>query len=350
VAVSTTNTLLKLERSGNPDKIGNHLGNNRVTIKDSLGYAAVQQEDHYYPFGMTLGGQSWQNTLQNTKNDYLYNGKEFQNELGLDWYDYGARFYDAALGRFSTQDAYAEKYHFMSPYQYGANNPIKYIDVNGDSTAYFTASGSYLFTINDKNENGITVISSRKLLNFWAKFADLANNGKLMESTDQLRSFGDTYMAEDMWSYNDDNNNVPDKNFKALTEEFGTCLYQNKKGEIRTGKENYEGEWDGVWRLDNFNIGGSGPKNSDEVYVSAAHLHTNVGKFTPKGGGLPSPSDPDDYKSAPGPDDHYWNAVISNKEIQLYKTVRVNNISNGTYTNFHRTIIVQRYPFKGIKQ
>jgi hypothetical protein len=48
-------------------------------------------------------------------------------------YDYGARFYDATVGRFWTQDAFAEKYHFMSPYQYGANNPILNVDINGDS-------------------------------------------------------------------------------------------------------------------------------------------------------------------------------------------------------------------------
>jgi RHS repeat-associated protein len=40
----------------------------------------------------------------------------------LNWYDYGARHYDAALGRFTTNDRFAEKYHSMSPYQYGANN------------------------------------------------------------------------------------------------------------------------------------------------------------------------------------------------------------------------------------
>jgi len=48
-------------------------------------------------------------------------------------YDYGARMYDAALGRFMTQDRYSEKYYPLSPYQYAANNPISNIDINGDS-------------------------------------------------------------------------------------------------------------------------------------------------------------------------------------------------------------------------
>jgi len=55
------------------------------------------------------------------------------NASFLNWYDYGARFYDAQLGRFHTQDRFAEKYFSFSPYQYGANNPVLFIDVNGDS-------------------------------------------------------------------------------------------------------------------------------------------------------------------------------------------------------------------------
>lgn len=63
----------------------------------------------------------------------LYNGKELQDQLSLTWYDYGARFYDAQIGRFTTQDAFAEKYISLRPYQDGADNPILFIDVNGDS-------------------------------------------------------------------------------------------------------------------------------------------------------------------------------------------------------------------------
>ena len=66
-------------------------------------------------------------------NQFKYNGKEFQPDFDIGWYDYGARNYDAQLGRFFNIDRFSEKYYSMNPYQYGANNPIFYVDVNGDS-------------------------------------------------------------------------------------------------------------------------------------------------------------------------------------------------------------------------
>ena len=104
-----------------------HQGNNRVVINGS---GTVVETNHYYPFGSTFATSNVQ--------PYKYNGKELDTANGLNWYDYGARNYDAVLGRFTTQDRFAEKYSSLSPYQYGANSPVNTIDINGDSLKVIT--------------------------------------------------------------------------------------------------------------------------------------------------------------------------------------------------------------------
>ena len=98
-----------------------HQGNNRVVISQS---GTVEETNHYYPFGGVFAAT-------NNVQPYKYNGKEFDNKNGLNWYDYGARHYDAALGRFVSVDPLAEKYLSTSPYGYCLNNPIMYIDPEG---------------------------------------------------------------------------------------------------------------------------------------------------------------------------------------------------------------------------
>ena len=80
---------------------------------------------------MTQNGLSYTTLPDNQKNLYLYNGKELQKDFGLDWYDYGARFYNAELGRFTGIDALADTFVWVTPYNYAENSPIANVDLWG---------------------------------------------------------------------------------------------------------------------------------------------------------------------------------------------------------------------------
>jgi RHS repeat-associated protein len=104
-----------------------HLGNTRITLSQNGG---IVQEDAYYPFGMQMSGLSQQNGTD-MPNKYLYNGKELQDDFDLDWYDYGARFYDAQIGRWHVVDPLADDAPSWSPYNAMWNNPILNVDSDG---------------------------------------------------------------------------------------------------------------------------------------------------------------------------------------------------------------------------
>nr|WP_315248061.1 DUF6443 domain-containing protein [uncultured Flavobacterium sp.] len=117
-----------------------HLGNVRLSYKDvsltNTPSLQIVEENSYYPFGLK---HKENNSVVNSTNPgqkYKYNGKELQDEnIGggqqLNWYDYGARNYDPALGRWMNVDPLAEKFQNLSPYIYALNNPLRFVDPDG---------------------------------------------------------------------------------------------------------------------------------------------------------------------------------------------------------------------------
>lgn len=116
----------KYDRQGNLSfhyYLQDYLGNNRVVMNED---GTIEQVNDYYPTG-TLMGSSQNGEVQR----YKYNGKELDRLNGLDWYDYGARSYDAALVVWNGVDELSERYYPYSVYVYCKNSFLNAKDVDG---------------------------------------------------------------------------------------------------------------------------------------------------------------------------------------------------------------------------
>ena len=101
-----------------------HLGSIRMVVNEN---GTIEQVNHYYPFGGVYGDLSYNSEYQRNK----YIGKEFDHMHVLDWYDHGARMYDAAKVVWNKVDPLSEIYFHFDPYLYCENNPIVMFDNTG---------------------------------------------------------------------------------------------------------------------------------------------------------------------------------------------------------------------------
>jgi RHS repeat-associated protein len=172
-----------------------HLGNIRLSYAEDPTSKVLKiiEENHYYPFGLKHSGYNSDKMMYvrealvlkikpvtpflKTSYDYKYNGKEWQDELGLNVYDYGFRNYDPALGRWMNIDPLAEESRRWTPYNYAYNNPIYFIDPDGQSsvsseqnlaTRYVDPRGNTIINTND-GSNDVFIVP-------WADISDFKEN------------------------------------------------------------------------------------------------------------------------------------------------------------------------------
>ncbi|MDD7888276.1 RHS repeat-associated core domain-containing protein [Flavivirga sp. 57AJ16] len=133
VIVPANMVLINLRIEANSSNVNGTVWWDNVSIRKVNDLLAVEilEENNYYPFGLKHKGYNTNVTSTNLALKYKFGGKEYQDELGLDWYDVSARNYDPALGRWMNLDPLAEKMRRHSPYNYAFDNPIYFIDYDG---------------------------------------------------------------------------------------------------------------------------------------------------------------------------------------------------------------------------
>ena len=146
--------------------IKDHLGNTRLTFADLNANGVVDvpsdilQENHYYPFGLKMN-YTWMDNVA-LDNKYQYNGKELNDDLGLNWYAYGRRWYDPTIARFVETDPIADKFPDLSTYNYASNKPINGIDLHGLQWVHYQYEGTNVINVNVDNEYTGTALSKQE--------------------------------------------------------------------------------------------------------------------------------------------------------------------------------------------
>ena len=179
-------------------------------------------------------------------NNYLYNGKELDQDFGLDWYHYGARMYDTAIGIFTGVDPLADEFTPISPYVYTFNNPIKLIDPDGQAPAppgdYYDEKGNHLGNdgINDNKVflttqgnfnsfmNGNSGVKQAIGLQATSTHIGTKNDFGLIQLTGMGNSNITNQGNEDSYSYNDSKGNKVAKGKHGddwVTPETGAAFY-----------------------------------------------------------------------------------------------------------------------------
>ena len=124
-----------------------HLGSTR-----NLNNNTMQMD--YYPFGEALA-------ISGSETDYLFSGKELDSHTTDDLYYFGARYYDASIGRWLVPDPASNLHPEWTPFHYCFNNPLQFVDPVGMDTT--DSQNSQMEQDTDETNNNVVEVDGVKV-------------------------------------------------------------------------------------------------------------------------------------------------------------------------------------------
>ena len=308
-----------------------------------------------------VGDDTWY-SISGPENFYQYNGKELNTDFKLDWLDYGARWYDASLARWGAVDPLSEKYSSFSTYNYVLNNPIINIDPDGRNTIVYNENGEEIGRYEHEGDDIIIVMNQEQLtaFNFWKGFdkflvnisiySEETFNDKWSEENayKAYSEFGTNYLVRGEQNTTLEGKGILDfmdyvkanAKYENVSDKYSSPKYLQKEGSSYMYSENIHANFGDMVYVGNerfleiqnddgtvidfyFDRSYWGEvEGNKESQVSRIHAHTTGGIKVIKNGYTGEVRDRVsniDENHPKGKYGKYYNIVVGNKEISLYK-------------------------------
>ncbi|MDR1631802.1 MAG: DUF6443 domain-containing protein [Dysgonamonadaceae bacterium] len=278
--------------------VKNHLGSNEMTVNGS---GNIVQKNHYYPFGLTMGSSDNQGVQA-----YKYTGKELDMDHGLMLYDYGARSYDPAVGRFLTIDPLCEKYYSVSPYVYCNNNPINNIDPTGMDWYRHDETGAAIW---QEGNNSFVTINDQIYDNIGETYSHAVGSTTYSYTQNDLTSITYTGITDNNWV----------SQIKNKTNCYQASLQMLKNDGVTTAGRGYE------VIIVNRGENGSAGTGNDNFNTGVSIINNALGNGNPIIVGIDYK---DGYSNVDGMTDHF--IVVSS----MTENINNGNVTRTTYNFF----------------